>query len=439
MMYSALLKILVVAKLALMMTACGEAQQVSRDVASFCMTDEGPAYWTGRCEGGRAQGQGTATYSDYVISTIDGLFIDGNPVGMVKIEYRNGGYYHGEVLDGEPNGFGLNMEAWGEGYEGAWEEGYEHGQGTYISSDGTRMAGVWRKGRGLVASWYRDKATGCEVSWAADSNPIGQLSWSGECVNGRAHGQGTVLWSDFEYAPMRSHVRFDGEFKDGVMQGRGIWKSESVSTNLMQTTEFAGGWVDGERQGHGREVRIARLPNRGEIKSIDTREGEWQAGEFTGQGRREMILSNDDGSTRTTVTEIMADDGVFTDENLYPDGRRTLEKKEGKFYEGEFSGHGVWNVEINRPELKLTKHIAFEGRLEKGGQGFVLYDQKSRFDGHFDSSGSPVLGTCDFPSENYSGKCKSKARSVSRYAGEVCLVPVNDVNRCLKRIEQWIF
>ena len=187
----------------------------SQDV---CTTKEGPAHWNGECRGGLAQGDGVARYEDDYIESIEGEMTDGVPNGNVTIRYSDGGYYQGEVVDGEFHGFGTLMEPWGEGYSGNWSNGRRDGEGEYITADSRRIAGVWNQDR-LLGSWYADPNTGCRVWWRAEDDPVGEVSWSGRCVNGMAHGYGRVrarvcviacfgsVCSNFARTYERMHVR----------------------------------------------------------------------------------------------------------------------------------------------------------------------------------------------------------------------------------------
>ena len=44
--------------------------------------------------------------------------------------------YFGELLNGNRNGYGVNLFAAGHIYRGEWKENKRNGKGTFISSDG---------------------------------------------------------------------------------------------------------------------------------------------------------------------------------------------------------------------------------------------------------------------------------------------------------------
>src|SRR3954466_681570 len=64
-----------------------------------------------------------------------------------------------------------------------------------------------------TSRWAVDPNSGCAL-FDASLRPGDEVSWSGDCINGRAEGKGTALFSnngaEFE--------RFSGSFKGGVAE-----------------------------------------------------------------------------------------------------------------------------------------------------------------------------------------------------------------------------
>ena len=167
-----------------------------------------------------------------------------------------------------------------------------------------------------------------------NSNPVpGEtVTWSGSCVDGKAFGEGRIVWrgsygeSMYE-GPIRggkSHgygtyaygngERYEGEWRDDKRTGRGTY-------TWPDGGRYEGEWRNGDYHGHG--VRTWANGNR--------YEGEWRDGKRTGRG---------------TFTWADGDryEGQFRDGEMH--GRGTYAWADGDRYEGEWRngdhhGHGV--------------------------------------------------------------------------------------------------
>ncbi len=84
------------------------------------------ATWDGPCEDGFASGEGTVQWYE-----------DG----------EDNGRYIGERRRGRAHGYGINLWANGDRYEGYWQDDLQHGQGTYTWSDGSGYQGEWFEGK----------------------------------------------------------------------------------------------------------------------------------------------------------------------------------------------------------------------------------------------------------------------------------------------------
>lgn len=62
---------------------------------------------------------------------------------------------------------------------------------------------------GFVKHWFADETTGCKI-WNSNPIPNESISWSGECVNGKAHGNGILIW-----------------YEDGIEASRSIFTAEN--------------------------------------------------------------------------------------------------------------------------------------------------------------------------------------------------------------------
>ncbi len=75
-------------------------------------------------------------------------------------------------------------------------------------------------GSNLGPGWVADPKTGCHA-YAEGAPPQVSMSWTGPCVNGKAHGRGQLSW--FLGGQLRD--TYDGDYQDGKMNGRGTLTS----------------------------------------------------------------------------------------------------------------------------------------------------------------------------------------------------------------------
>ena len=68
--------------------------------------------------------------------------------------------------------------------------------------------------------WISDPRTGCKV-WHHNPQPGDNISWSGTCPRGMAQGRGTLQL----YKDGKATHSFEGEFRDGKPNGRGVWRA----------------------------------------------------------------------------------------------------------------------------------------------------------------------------------------------------------------------
>lgn len=423
----------------LLLSACG--------LEYTCSTYEGPAHWSGKCIQGIAQGDGVATYEDSYIATLKGYLVDGVPNGKVNITYSEGGSYHGEMKDGEYHGFGIDMEPWGEGFEGNWVDGFKDGEGVYINVDGTRIEGVWRRGVGLVGAWYTDLGTGCKLWWSAAETPTGTVSWSGECVGGKANGPGTVKWAaDAEDvdATLRSEATFYGALDAGRLQGPGNWQQTREYRNSIVSITIDGRWDNGELNGAVEYERVSRHNGMGGFSTTTTYRGEFGNGVFAGYGKREEMKEHPDGRL-----EKLTEEGQFADNMLNGEGTRieektnnngdlTFESSTGYFSDRHFRGHGDQTVEHKSETGRFLALLSYPAHNEDGGTGTIRYANADLFEGSVDSWGTPIEGTCELTSVDYTGPCIARSKKTSDYSGVTCLVSPENENNCLKEIISWV-
>ena len=87
--------------------------------------------------------------------------------GKGSVVWADGGYYVGEIKDGEKHGEGTLTLADGVTYVGQWKDDKQHGQGTYTSADGDTYVGQWKDGmqHGLGKTTLADGEVGHDGEW----------------------------------------------------------------------------------------------------------------------------------------------------------------------------------------------------------------------------------------------------------------------------------
>jgi tetratricopeptide (TPR) repeat protein len=126
---------------------------------------------------------------------------------------------------------------------------------------------------------------GCFV-WNESPRPDEAASWDGDCKDGRASGNGTLIWR----AHGKLEGRYEGELKDGKQEGHGVeilangarydgeWKKGWMAGHGVFTyangAHYDGEWKDGHKTGHGVETWA----------NGERYDGEWKDGHKMGHG-----------------------------------------------------------------------------------------------------------------------------------------------------------
>lgn len=89
------------------------------------------------------------------------------------------------------------------------------------------------------AEWFVDEDTGCKV-WGEHPQPIVKVHWSGDCVDGKASGEGLmeVFIDGFPFS------RYEGEYKEGKAEGHGVLVTPDDA-------RYEGEFSDNNMHGHG--------------------------------------------------------------------------------------------------------------------------------------------------------------------------------------------
>ncbi len=162
--------------------------------------------WSGKCENGRADGEGVASWHEgnKIVTSIKGVMKDGRCQSENCLATIAAGdkevIYVGQLKDNNLHGKGTLTWPDGNEYSGDWLQGKRHGKGRL----------VWKNGAEYTGDWKDDKRT----------------------------GKGTFIWVD------RDEKRYVGEVKNDMFHGRGV---------MFYTTEdkYSGSWANGKKHGKG--------------------------------------------------------------------------------------------------------------------------------------------------------------------------------------------
>ena len=85
----------------------------------------------------------------------------------------------------------------------------------------------------------QDSQSGCKV-WKPNLQPNESVTWSGDCADGYASGNGTARWSSVG----KELLTYEGTFRAGVLQGKGVMTAAGGD-------RYEGNYKDGKRDGRG--------------------------------------------------------------------------------------------------------------------------------------------------------------------------------------------
>jgi hypothetical protein len=113
--------------------------------ASFRPGDE--VSWSGECIQSRADGKGTARFTNNgaEFERFTGSFRNGVAEdGPVTVSWGQGWSYDGAMIAGHFEGHGILINDKKDRFEGEWKEGKLDGQGSVTHADGSRYDGLWK-------------------------------------------------------------------------------------------------------------------------------------------------------------------------------------------------------------------------------------------------------------------------------------------------------
>ena len=193
--------------------------------------------YEGEWRHGKRHGIGRESFPDGL--TFDGDFVDNSRHGKGSLLWPDGCEYIGEFQAGKRGGMGRQIWKDGDGmryeYNGAWEDDVMHGQGTVwedgsISAVEARRGAVLLRVQSTLSNVSLDLPDGSKYSGEAKESNYSRLS-SNSVGMWVPHGQGSRAWPSGE--------TYDGEYREGLRDGRGRYVSANGTT-------YDGQW----RKGH---------------------------------------------------------------------------------------------------------------------------------------------------------------------------------------------
>ena len=184
--------------------------------------------------------------------------------------------------------------------------------------------------------WSTAQNQPCKV-WNPGPEAGETLTWSGDCVDGKASGSGRLVWRG-SYGKQV----YEGEYRDGKEHGRGTFISDD--------NRYEGEFRNGKKNGQGTQTWA----------SGQTYEGEWRNGKPHGEG-----------TCINAEVENLTSDGVY---------RR---RYRGGWREGKWHGLGVLtesNISTTENRYSVS-HNRFEGDFREGklhGKGTLSWGDASR-------------------------------------------------------------
>lgn len=193
--------------------------------------------------------------------------------------------------------------------------------------------------------WVADKKTGCQF-WIPE-NSLANISatWSGECKNGKAYGDGELKWNTsrnktvltgFMESGMCSRNcslvihggnKYSGDFQQNIPSG-------DVTIIFQDGSKYIGKCKNGLPSGEGIHTGIDYKYS-----------GEWQSGKPNGKGTVSSSVSNYTGDWKNGVFD---GNGVI----IYPNG----DKYSGGWSEGKEHGKGKYTFKDGNSYEGLWEH-----------------------------------------------------------------------------------
>jgi hypothetical protein len=170
-----------------------------------------------------------------------------------------------------------------------------------------------------ATQWIVDANSKCKIANAFPS-AAETITWSGQCKDGYADGQGVAQWSKAKKPTLK---KYEGEMRAGFMNGKGVFTQSNGDT-------LDGTFKDGSLNGDGKAVWFNKNKYEGEWRegyphgtgtyvwqSGQRYAGQWENGKQNGDG--DFRFPNGDRYVGQMKDGLMSGRGKFTwaDGNVY--------------------------------------------------------------------------------------------------------------------------
>lgn len=222
--------------------------------------------WSGACENGYAEGEGTQIWSNG--SRYEGEVHGGIASGKGKYYWANGDWYEGDFKEGHRDGVGTQHFGCAGRYQGTFHAGVIDGIGTFYLANGDRYEGEVRNGKmegvGTLYMAHGNRYEGAFHGGAVEG--LGAMYFSngnryaGDFRSGHQDGLGTLFEAN--------GTSYEGEFKADHPQGQAV-------VSYASGDRYQGVYADGHADGRGiytkangeRDVAIFK-ERRGELEVV---------------------------------------------------------------------------------------------------------------------------------------------------------------------------
>ena len=432
--------------------------------------------YTGFVVNGIYEGQGKMTYANG--ETYEGDWRLGKRNGKGILRYKNGKIkYDGEWKEDKRHGYGSSYGIIGNRYEGFFSNDKNFGKGTYYNSNGDSTVAIstdyysckgtryYKNGETITGEWVKGYKEGKFVHKYPNGNIINEYykkdslvstkiiqgndyksvsntgansfehftgkstksfpegKYSGDFVNGRREGYGTMTYSDgaiykgsWEYDRMegkgtytwKDGDKYTGDFHNGWREGSGIY-------TWSNGDKYVGSFERSKRSGKGKMT----------YTSGGSYDGEWEDGKWNGKGT--ITYSNGDlyngelknGSRHGNgiiyystgnqyegnwVDDVFSGTGTYT----WKSGDRYV----GSFLKGKKQGYGTYTWKNG------DKYIGYWDNNLQHGEGELLYaNGESKTgegtNGHFVGNNSSGSTKKEYPS--YESSTYTDEQTIEKY------------------------
>ena len=174
--------------------------------------------------------------------------------------------------------------------------------------------------------WIKDKNTGCKI-WNSNPAPNETITWTGKCVNGFAHGEGTLQW----YKNSVKNGKYEGNYEHGKSNGQ-------ATLTYANGDKYSGSWVNGKQHGQGTYT----------FASGTVWTGDWINNQRTGQGTKTLLNGT-----------------------IY----------EGSWVNGKMNGYGTWTCSSGKH--KGDTYTGYWKNGKQHGKGTYTWADGDAFKGDF--------------------------------------------------------